>query len=115
MDPVQARSYRFELEQIDEVPVPPILEEIVEVMDEPVLQTQEGLVEVIQRTVIPVPQVLDVPVLQIQEGIVEVIQFINVSVPQDVKIIPLERISERITEQTVDVPVPRPWKRSSRW
>ena len=36
------------LEQIMDVPVPPILEEIAGVMDVPVLRTQEGTVEVIQ-------------------------------------------------------------------
>ena len=107
MDPVQARSYRFELEQIVEVPVPPILEEIAVVMDVPVLQIQEGVVVVIQFTVVPMPQVLDVPILQIQEGVVVPMpeQTVDVPTPQTmeetvevVRLTPLDQCSKRTCE-----------------
>jgi len=92
------------VEQVVDVPVPQVVEEVIEVAK---VIPQE---RVQQRTV---EQVVDVPVPQIVEEILE--QVVDVPVPQVVeevveiaKVIPQERVQQRTVEQVVDVPVPVP-------
>ena len=74
-------------ERVVAMPVPQIMEEIVEVIQ---LVRQERILERI------VEEIIDVPVPQVMEEITEF-----------VKLLPQERVQNRTVEQIVDVPVPQ--------